>query len=210
MRTRASVLCVLAVALGVPAVATPAADDKPADPATTPYYPLKIGNTWTYKVGDTKVAVTVAKFEKFDDQNCARIESSSAGGKPTLVEHVAVKADGLYRYAVADKKVDPPVKIMALPPKKDETWKIDAAIGAESLKGSFKTGEADEVKVPAGTYKDVVTVTGEDIETISGVEKRKLSITYYFAKDVGIIKQRIKLGDGPETVFELEKFEPGK
>jgi hypothetical protein len=206
MTTRASVLFVLALALAVPAVAAPAADDKPAAQATTPYYPLKVGNTWTYKVGDTKVTVTVAKFEEVEKQSCARIESSSAEGKPTLVEFVAVKADGVYRYAVADKKVEPPVKILALPPKKDETWKIDAAIGTEKLKGSFKCGEEAEVKVPAGTYKDVITVTGEDIDA----NGRKITMTYYFAKDVGIVKQRIKFGDAAESVFELEKFKAGE
>ncbi len=124
---------------------------------------------------------------------------------------MAVKADGVYRYAVADKKVEPPVKILALPPKKDETWKIDAAIGTQTLKGSFKSGEAAEVKVPAGTYKDVVTVTGEDIEIVDADgRKMKMSMTCYFAKDFGIIKQRIKLGDAAESVFELERFESGK
>ena len=87
------------------------------------------------------------------------------------------------------------------------SWKIDAAIGTEKLKGSFKSGQEAEVKVPAGTYKDVVTVTGEDIDA----NGRKISMTYYFAKEVGIIKQRIKFGDAAETVtFELEKFEAGK
>jgi hypothetical protein len=207
MRIRATVLFVFALVLGVPAVGAPAPDDKPAEQTTTPYYPLKVGNTWTYKAGDTTVTVTVAKFEEISKQNCARLESSSAGGKPTLVEDVAVKADGVYRYGVADKTVEPPVKILALPPKKDETWKIDATIGTETLKGSFKSGEEAEVKVPAGTFKDVITITGADIDA----NGRKISMTYYFAKDFGIIKQRIKIGDAAESVvFELEKFESGK
>ena len=57
------------------------------------------------------------------------------------------------------------------------------------------------MKVPAGTYKDVYMTTGEC--DANGV---KMSFTYYFAKDVGMIKQVTKL-PGQVVTLELEKFE---
>jgi hypothetical protein len=180
-----------------------AADDKPLE---TPYYPLKVGNKWTYKAGDaTKITVQVTKFEEVNKQNLAVLELTGGPAKSALVEKVAVKADGVYRYVAADKEVKPELRFLALPPKKDQTWDVMAMVGPEKLKGTFKSGEMDELKVPAGTYKNVVTVTGTEFEA----NGQKLSMTYYFAKDVGMIKQTIKIG-GTEVVLELEEFVPGK
>jgi len=59
--------------------------------------------------------------------------------------------------------------------------------------------------VPAGTYKDVIT-SGSDNLDANG---QKISFKYYFAKDVGMIKQTIKI-QTQEVVIELEKFDAGK
>jgi hypothetical protein len=172
--------------------------------AESPYYPLKVGNTWYYKIGDTKFEMKVTKLEKVDDQTVARIEMS-VGGKPQAVEKVGVKDDGLYRYMFEDKKADPPVRFLKLPPKKDETWEVKSTIGAEKLAGTFKSGEVDELKVPAGTYKNVVTSSSDNLDA----NGTKISFTYYFAKDVGMIKQTITIQQ-QQVVIELEKFEAGK
>jgi hypothetical protein len=96
---------------------------------------------------------------------------------------------------------------LKLPPKKDETWEVEAKIGAEKLKGTFKSGEVSEdVKVPAGIYKkENVVTSGSDNLDANG---QKISFTYFFAKDVGMIKQTIKIMT-QEVVIELEKYEPG-
>src|SRR5579859_7646391 len=79
--------------------------------AESPYYPLKVGNTWLYKIGDTRFEMKVTKLEKVDEQTVARIEMS-VGGKVQAVEKVAVKDDGIYRYMFEDKKADPPVRFL--------------------------------------------------------------------------------------------------
>lgn len=177
-----------------------AADDKPME---TPYYPLKIGTAWNYKAGDIKVTAKVVKCEEIDNQLCARIESS-AGGKVLAVEHVAVKEDGVYRYAYGNKKVEPPLLFLKLPPVKGQAWNVKSNTGTEKVSGTFTSGMIDEVAVPAGTFKDVYTCTGDC--DANGV---KVTFTYFFAKDVGMIKQTIKLA-AQEITLELEKFEPGK
>jgi hypothetical protein len=203
VRRLPALLFVVVLALGLPAAAAPGPEDKALE--TTPYYPLKVGNTWTYKSGTETITVTVAKLEEIDKQMSARIEASGGSIKGPLSENIVIKADGIFRVAAVDKKVEPPVKLLGLPPKKGDSWKIDAKIGSEKLEGKFESGEVDEVKVPAGTYKNVVTVTGSDIDA-NGV---KMSMTYYFAKEVGMVKQSLKIA-GQEIVLELEKFEPGK
>jgi hypothetical protein len=177
--------------------------------AETPYYPLKVGTTWQYKIGETHFTLKVAKLEEVEaegkKQMCARVEMATADGKVQAVEHVAVKDNGVFRYMFEGKKAEPPVMFLKLPPNKGDTWEVESKISTEKLKGTFKTGEVDEVKVPAGTYKSVIT-SGSDNLDANG---QKITFTYFFAKDVGMIKQTIKILT-QEVVIELEKFEPGK
>jgi hypothetical protein len=168
------------------------------------YLPLQKGNKWTYKIGDKSFTLTVVDHEKIGAVLCAKVEMS-VDGKPQTYEHLAIGEDGIYRYSIGGTRLDVPVRILKLPPKKGDTWTIDAKGPGESLKGTVKAGEEDEVKVVAGSYKKVVTSTCDDLDA-NGL---KCGFTYYFAEGVGIIKQQVQIGSD-KTVFDLEKFEPGK
>jgi hypothetical protein len=171
----------------------------------TPYFPLKVGDSWDYRMGDTKFTLKVAKFEEVDKQNCARVEMT-VGGKVHSYDLIAVKADGVYRYVTDGNKADPPVCFLKLPSKKGETWKVESSVaGMGKLTGTFKSGEVDELKVGDKKYEKLITVTGDDL--VAGGQK--ISVTYYFAKDVGMVKQTLSV-NGQQAVIELEKFEPGK
>jgi hypothetical protein len=193
----------LALALFLTAAHRGRADDELKLKVKSEYYPLEVGNTWTYKLDNSKFTLKVAKLEKVGDDVTARIEMTM-NDKVMAVEHVAAKEDGLYRYDFEGKKAEPPVKFFALPPKADATWTIDSKVSGETLKGTFKMGEEKGVKVPAGTY-DTFKVTSDDLDA-SGM---KIAFTSYYAKDVGMVKQVIKAA-GQETTIELEKFEPAK
>jgi hypothetical protein len=175
-----------------------------ADEKGTPYYPLQVGDAWTYKTSTGKFTLKVAKFEKVGNDMCARVEMTGDNTPPTW-EHVAVRSDGVYRYSFGDKRPDKPVCFLKLPPKKGETWEVDVKANGESLKGTFKSDEAKGVKVPANTYDDVITSSSEDLDA-AGL---KISCTFYFAKGVGLIKQVMKVNN-QEIVVELEKYEPAK
>jgi hypothetical protein len=174
------------------------------------YYPLQIGNTWYYRLGDNKYSLKVAKFEKIGELNCARIEMS-VEEKVTAFEHIAVTPEGVVRAAYDERKAEPPLLFLKLPPKKDATWKVDSVIGktdkspGERVTGTFKEGEASKVTVPFGVYDNVITCSSQDLDA-NGV---KLNFTYYFAKGVGMIKQEIDVG-GQKVIIELEKFEHGR
>jgi hypothetical protein len=176
-----------------------------ADKEQTPYFPLKVGDSWDYRMGDSKFTLKVAKFEDVDKQSCARVEMT-VGGKLTSYDLIAVKADGVYRFASEGNKADPPVCFLKLPPKKDETWKVESSVaGMGKLTGTFKSGEVDELKVGDKKYEKVITVSSDDL--VAGGQK--ISVTYYFAKDVGMVKQTLSV-NGQQVVIELDKFEPAK
>jgi hypothetical protein len=190
-------VAVLTLTLVAPAFCADPAGDK--DVAT--YYPLKVGNSWIYKRGDDKVVISVVRI----DDGVAHIESTSAGGKVTLTEQLQAKADGVYRTVTNEKKMTPPLKFLALPTKKGESWEIDSKVGDETMKGKFKAEEIAELTVGGKKYENVVVVTGDDMDA----NGTKLNLVTHYARGIGMIKQRIKAGD-QTILLELEQFKPGK
>lgn len=174
-----------------------------AQEKSDPLYPLKVGNTWTYKVTGGSIQVKVEKKEKFGNKDCYKLETS-AQGKVSATEHVVVEADGVYREGVNGLKPDAPIKFLALPAKKDEKWTVNTKVQAQEVSGEFQIKEED-VTVPLGTYKAATVVNGPNFK-IAGMDT---SIKMWFAKDVGLVKLEFKLG-GQDATLELEKFEPGK
>jgi hypothetical protein len=74
--------------------------------------------------------------------------------------------------------------------------------GAGKVAGTFKAAEVAELKVGDTKYEKVVKVTAADLDAGGS----KIKVTYYFAKDFGLVKQTVWV-DGQEVVTELE---PGK
>ncbi|MBY0513248.1 MAG: hypothetical protein K2P78_04975 [Gemmataceae bacterium] len=174
-------------------------------PAGSELFPFKKGSKWTYKVADQKVEVVVVGQEKFENVDCWKLETS-VNGQVKATELYKVAPDGIYRVRVKDEKIDPPVKVIALPlGKKDAAWPVDSKIGSQSLKGTFKIKEeTTKVKVPAGEF-DAVLIEGDNFE-IAGT---KATIRQWFAKDKGAVKL-VYVISGTESVLELEKYEEGK
>jgi hypothetical protein len=197
---------VLLAILFVPGVRLPGQEkEKDALPAelSSPYYPLKIGTQWQYQVGPTSITMRVAKHEKVGDALCALVESS-VDGKVVATEHISAGPNGVFRHSFNGAKSSEPLCILKLPVKKDQTWKFDAKIATETVKGAFKSGEED-VKVPAGTYKKAVTSFTTECE----LNGNKAEFKYWFAPDVGVVRQTMTIG-GREIESKLTKFEAGK
>ena len=169
---------------------------------STPYYPLAVGSTWSYRAGDNHFVLKVAEVKTVGGAARAKLDLI-INGKVISHEHVGVTKEGVVRYTFEGKEAKPPIDFLRLPPKAGTTWKVESKVDGQALKGTFKQGE-EEVKVPAGTFK-AVTVTGQDIEA-NGV---KLSLTYYFAEKVGMVKQVLEMAKH-KIVIELERYEPGK
>ena len=164
-------------------------------------YPLKIGTTWEYEMGEVPVTLKVVSHEKVGDQMCAKVVSF-VNGQPVNNECVSVRADGVYRHAVQGFDAKPPIKILPLPLKAGAEWKIDAAVMEQKITGTYKLSEEQGVKVAAGTY-DVFAVVSDDTEMAGNSIKQKT----YYAKGVGLVKQRLDMG-AQVIELQLKKFIP--
>jgi hypothetical protein len=165
------------------------------------YFPLAVGTTWTFDLNGQKVTITVAEHEKKAGILCARLETTTAQGASGS-EHMTVMEDGVYRVAYNGVKIDPPIRILKLPPKKGDEWKVKCKQGEISIKGKYSLDEEDDVDVPAGTFKTIkatgeVTAAGQEIESVC-----------WYAKGKGMVKQEVKLA-GQTLTFELKKFKKG-
>jgi hypothetical protein len=168
------------------------------------YFPLKQKSKWTYKVQDQTVEVVVAGTEKFNNEECTKVDTL-VNGKVVASELYSVKADGVYRVKVKDDKIDPPVRVFAIPVKKDFEWDIKSKVGSQSVSGKFKIKEMGEKVTIGGTTYDAILVEGNDME-IAGT---KTTVKTWYAKGVGVVKLVFKIQDA-ESVLELTKYEEGK
>ena len=196
-----ALLCFLALTL--PARA--ADDDKD-------YYPLKVGMKWTYKLGeqDNRFVVTVAAEEKVGEVVCVKLEAKL---KDQIVgtEHVAFQKDGFYRFKYGDMTIEPPICFCKPGAKKGESWKLDFKIGETKATVRYEA-DFQDVKVPAGEFKNALVIKAEAIEKIrdDGKEKDQITrTTIWFVKGKGMVKQTIDLGEA-KVNLELESIEEPK
>jgi len=165
------------------------------------YFPLRAKTKWTYKVGDQTVEVVVAGNEKFGTEDCTKVETM-VNGKVIASELYSIKADGVYRVKVKDDKVDPPVKVLQVPVKKDASWEFKSKVGQQSVSGTFKI-KSDNEKLKIGDKEyDTVVVEGVDLD----VAGTKTTVKLWLAKNIGIVKLSYKIQDS-ESVLELSKVE---
>lgn len=183
----------------------------PQDLKPSPYYPLKLGTTWEYKVTPDsskpesfQAICRVTKLEKYGEVMCALVQTTKDGVVASF-EYITTMDDGIYRFSVTGVKMDPPVCFFKLPPKKGESWVNEYKAGGETMKQTFTAG-AEEVEVPLGKYK---TATTETSDLVGNGQPLNLAMTCYYAEGVGMVKQIIRAG-GRETVLELTKFAAGK
>ena len=187
-------------------------------------YPIKQGFRWTYRVTDSKASKSAEFGTKAqhvvisaeNEQTFAIKKRNSegkeyteevigynlqvAGGGKVLHEQVLVAEDGVYRISGAGKIISPPLCFLKKDARKGETWKVDSQSENAVLKGEFSADE-EVVKVPLGEYKTVV-VRSRDFQ----IGAEKLQVEYWFSPNVGMVKQRVRVGNHDVTL-ELEKID---
>lgn len=171
----------------------------------TDLFPVKNGTKSVYKVADQEVTVIVSgPGEKIGDKETVKFDTK-VGDQVKASELYYVAADGVYRAKVKEDKVEPPVKILAIPATKGASWKVDSKVGNQAVKGEFKiTDDKAKIKVPAGEFETVL-VEGNDFD-IAGT---KTTVKQWFAPGKGIVKLTYVI-QGTESTLELSKFEEGK
>jgi hypothetical protein len=201
-------VCLMFGVLFLLATAFADGQDKAGKPVPS-YYPLQVGNQWTFKVtvGDeTRTAVSrIAKIETIDKLPLARLEAS-VNGNVVATEHLLQTEKGIFRYRNNDKEISPPIILLDYASRKpDGTWAGwggDIKVGNDKGKYSCEAKE-ESVEVPLGKYRAVrVAIRLES-------KGQSVTTTYWFAKDVGIVRQTVDAA-GLSILMELEKIEPAK
>jgi hypothetical protein len=168
------------------------------------YYPLKEGNKWYYRMeaGEKtfQVVTQLTKVENSPVKGMFRLEMSMDG---TVLgsEDLTVDKTGVLRHAFNDTQFPTPVTVVRFPVKEGDTWEQTVAGGGDDMKLKGKVIGEEEIVVPAGKFKALrvqIEASGEQSET--------LTVTYWFARNAGIVKQTLEVGD-EQIVFELEKYE---
>lgn len=172
----------------------------------SPYFPLEVGNEWHYRSGDEKVIIRVVRHEPVelmdDKEKPSKIQAAVVelkSGNRIVFEKMTVAADGAYRLSTAGHQITPPLRFLKLPSKEGDKWTVQSDSEGIPLKGTF-TISRETVKVPAGSFDCYVSAT-KDFQIAGDTS----SITYWFAENVGMVKQRVQVGNF-DRLLELEKF----
>jgi hypothetical protein len=197
-----SILTLLSI-LSLLAARPASADDGPA------YYPLAIGTRWSYTVTAPKqkmsLTMEATKTEKVGDDPCTVVTTRNADGSLVGDEDIVVRPDGIYRASYAGAQLVPPFCILKFPVTKGETWKTASSCAGEKLAATVTVDAVDqEVTVPAGTFKCVVTSTNDITQNGQNIG----ALTISFAKDVGMVKEVWSM-NGLASTIELTSFEAG-
>ena len=186
-----------------PAVAPQPAVAPPAAAATaTDLFPTKVGSKWTYKIGEAQTIEVHVDSVKDGEAVLSTVVSNKSVAKETI----KVQADGVYRTKVNDSPINPPVKILALPAKKDTKWLVETKVQEQIVKGNFIIKEEKEkVKLKDAKEYEAVVVESTDLD----VAGTKTTVKTWFAPGKGMIKLQYSI-NGNEATLELTEYVEGK
>ena len=191
------------------------------DELSESYFPLKEGMRWEYNVtsdqgGTKKLLITNLAPREVNDTKVTPRKWELGG--TTFIELMKKDDSGIYRYAEQPGENAPPSLVtpiechLKFPIAQGNSWNMATKLGNSNLSISLTIESvSDEVKVPAGTFKDCLKIkqVGEnDAGTaVMGYE--------WYAPKVGVvksmvtIKQKTKEGAKSENrTYQLVSFKP--
>lgn len=191
------------------------------DELSESYFPLKEGGRWEYNVisdqGATKKLLITNLAPREVNGTKVTPRKWELGGS-TFIELMKQDETGTYRYAEQKGEQAPPSLItpmechLKFPIAEGSSWTMAAKLGNSTVNLSLTIESlSDEVKVPAGTFKDCVKIkqVGQNDAgaSVMGYE--------WYAPKVGVVKslvtlkQKSKEGLKSETrTYQLVSFRP--
>ncbi len=169
------------------------------------YYPLEVGNKWTFNVavaGNSVTAISsIVKIEMINGKSMARLEAAIKD-KVVANEHLRQTEEGIFRHRNNGQDIDPSICLLKYPVKAGAKWQGEFKVGNDDGKYSCESSE-ESIEVPAGKFKAIrVNIRLES-------KGQNVNTAYWFVKDIGFVKQTVDAG-GLNIVMELEKFERAK
>ncbi len=191
------------------------------DELSESYFPLKEGARWEYTVTSTR-----GQTQKLLITNLAPREVKGVKVTPrkwelggsTFFELMKQDGTGVYRYAEQVSETAPPILVtpmechLKFPIAQGNAWDMVTKVGNNSLTVSLTIESvADEVKVPAGTFRDCL-----EIKQVGDNNTGTAVIGYeWYAPKVGVvksmvtIKQKTPAGTTSENrSYQLVSFKP--
>jgi hypothetical protein len=186
------------------------------------YFPLKAGMRWEYNVisdqGATKkLLITNLAPREVNGVKVAPRKWELGGA--TFIELMKQDETGVYRYAEQKGEQAPPSLItpmechLKFPIAEGSSWNMAVKLGNSTVNVSLTIESlSDEVKVPAGTFKDCVKIkqVGENDAGTSVMGYEWYAPKVGVVKSLVTIKQKSKAGTkSSETrTYQLVSFRP--
>ena len=191
------------------------------DELSESYFPLKEGMRWEYNVisdqGATKKLLITNLAPREVSGTKVTPRKWELGGA-TFIELMKKDETGVYRYAEQKGEQAPPSLItpmechLKFPIAEGSSWNMATKLGNSTVNVSLTIESlSDEVKVPAGTFKDCVKIkqVGENDAGTSVMGYEWYAPKVGVVKSLVTIKQKSKEGTKSETrTYQLVSFKP--
>ena len=150
------------------------------------------------EAGDVKGPAIEAEVTKLENKICT-VTYSMAGHKS---ETFMASKDGYFCYGLMKEGAfDPKMRLFKYGAKVGDTWSGWAVKEEGQPEVTVKYVSIGEVKVPAGTYKDVIHVQAQVAEGPT--------LDYYFAAKMGMIKMVFSVDGQEQRRLEMSAFVDG-
>ena len=191
------------------------------DELSESYFPLKEGRRWEYNVVSDQAATKKLLITNLAPREVSGVKVTPRKwelGGSTFIEFMKQDETGVYRYAEQKGESAPPSLItpmechLRFPIAEGSSWKMAAKVGNSTVNVSLTIESlSDEVKVPAGTFKDCVKVkqVGENDAGASVLGYEWYAPKVGVVKSLVTIKQKSTEGTKSETrTYQLVSFKP--
>ena len=191
------------------------------DELSESYFPLQEGRRWEYNVISDQGATKKLLITNLAPREVSGVKVTPRKwelGGSTFIELMKRDETGVYRYAEQKGETAPPSLItpmechLRFPIAEGSSWKMATKLGNSTVNVSLTIESlSDEVKVPAGTFKDCIKVkqVGENDAGTSVMGYEWYAPKVGVVKSIVTIKQKSKEGPKSETrTYQLVSFRP--
>ena len=169
------------------------------------YYPLAIGNKWTYKDGDGNII----DFEIVDNINIEVLGVDVFVKQMTISDleeaanftYINLGSDGIYQYGMGGSNAggdtitfSPELPLYKFPPISRESWEAEFDVKLEfgyfvgNGVSVYQVIAKEELTVEAGTFQNVFHIKEDFTWELDGNQLDHIITHHWLASDVGIIK----------------------